>query len=339
MDMNDCTVLVVGGAGYIGTHMVNELLKAKINVISLDNLSTGHRGLLPGGLFIEGRLGDAKLLEKIFSTHHIDAVMHFAAYSLVSESVANPLKYYRNNLAETTELLDAMRRHNVNRFIFSSTAAVYGEPIEVPISEDHPCAPTNPYGATKLAVERMLQDCDTAHNLKFIALRYFNAAGADESGKLGERHEPETHLIPCILKVAAGELEHIKIFGNNYPTPDGTCIRDYIHVSDLAQAHILALEALLSGKDSRIYNLGNSTGYSVREVIEVARKITGQQILVVESNPRPGDPAILIADSAKIRTELGWKPKYEHLETMIQSAYDWHKFDSARGNNINSAFK
>ena len=234
--MNDCTVLVVGGAGYIGTHMVNELLKAKINVISLDNLSTGHRGLLPGGLFIEGRLGDAKLLEKIFSTHHIDAVMHFAAYSLVSESVANPLKYYRNNLAETTELLDAMRRHNVNRFIFSSTAAVYGEPIEVPISEDHPCAPTNPYGATKLAVERMLRNCDTAHNLKFIALRYFNAAGADESGKLGERHEPETHLIPCILKVATGELEHIKIFGNNYPTPDGTCTRDYIHVSDLTQA-------------------------------------------------------------------------------------------------------
>jgi len=236
--MNDCTVLVVGGAGYIGTHMVNELLKAKISVISLDNLSTGHRELLPGGLLIEGRLGDATLLDKIFSTHPIDAVMHFAAYSLVGESVADPLKYYRNNVAETTELLDAMRRHKVKRFIFSSTAAVYGEPIEVPISEDHPCAPTNPYGATKLAVERMLADCDTAHNLKFIALRYFNAAGADESGMLGERHEPETHLIPCILKAAAGEMAQVNIFGTNYPTPDGTCLRDYVHVSDLAQAHI-----------------------------------------------------------------------------------------------------
>jgi UDP-glucose 4-epimerase len=265
--------------------------------------------------------------------------MHFAAYSLVGESVTNPLKYYRNNLAETTELLDAMRRHSVERFIFSSTAAVYGEPTRVPLSEDHPCAPTNPYGASKLAVERMLQDCDTAHNLKYIALRYFNAAGADESGKLGERHEPETHLIPCILKVAAGELEHVKIFGNNYPTSDGTCIRDYIHVSDLSQAHLLALEALLSGKDSRIYNLGNSNGYSVREVIEVARKVTGHQISAVVSDPRPGDPAILIADSVKIRKELGWKPKFEDLESMIQSAWYWHRFDNVSGKNLNSAFK
>jgi UDP-glucose 4-epimerase len=337
--MNDCTVLVVGGAGYIGSHMVSELLKAKINVISLDNLSTGHRDLLPGGLLIEGRLGDAALLDKIFSTHHIDAVMHFAAYSLVGESVADPLKYYRNNLAETIELLNAMRRHNVRRFIFSSTAAVYGEPIEVPISEDHPCAPTNPYGATKLAVERMLADCDTAHNLKFTALRYFNAAGADESGKLGERHEPETHLIPCILRAAAGQMEHVKIFGTNYPTPDGTCLRDYVHVSDLTQAHLLALEALLSGKDSRTYNLGNSTGYSVREVIEAARKVTGHQIPAVESAPRPGDPAVLIADSAKIRKELGWQPKFENLETMIQSAWKWQRVDKARGNNINSTGK
>jgi UDP-glucose 4-epimerase len=337
--MNDCTVLVVGGAGYIGSHMVKELLKAEITVITLDNLSTGHRDLLPGGLLIEGRLGDAALLDKIFSTHDIAAVMHFAAYSLVGESVADPLKYYRNNLAETTGLLDAMRRHDVKRFIFSSTAAVYGEPTEVPISEDHPCAPTNPYGATKLAVERMLADCDGAHNLKFIALRYFNAAGADESGRLGERHEPETHLIPCILKVAAGGLEHVKIFGNNYPTSDGTCIRDYIHVSDLAQAHLLALEALLSGNDSRVYNLGNSTGYSVREVIEVARKVTGHPIPAVESNPRPGDPAILIADSAKIRKELGWKPKFEDLESIIQSAWYWHRFDNASGKNLNSAFK
>jgi len=326
--MNDCSVLVVGGAGYIGSHMVNELLKAKINVICLDNLSTGHRDLLPGGLLIEGHLGDAALLDKIFSTHHIDAVMHFAAYSLVGESVVNPLKYYRNNLAETTELLDAMRRHHVMRFIFSSTAAVYGEPIEVPISEDHPCAPTNPYGATKLAAERMLQYCDAAHNLKFMVLRYFNAAGADESGKLGERHEPETHLIPCILKAAAGELAQVQIFGTRYATPDGTCLRDYIHVSDLTQAHLLALEALLSGKNSCTYNLGNSTGYSVREVIAAARKVTGHPIPAVEIDPRPGDPAVLIADSTKIRTELGWRPKFEDLETMIQSAWDWHRFDN-----------
>ena len=326
--MNDYTVLVVGGAGYIGSHMVNELLKANVGVITLDNLSTGHHDLHPGGPLIEGRLGDAALLDKIFSTHDIAAVMHFAAYSLVGESVADPLKYYRNNLAETTELLDAMSRHSVKRFIFSSTAAVYGEPVAVPISEDHPCAPTNPYGATKMAVERMLADCDAAHNLKFIALRYFNAAGADESSKLGERHEPETHLIPLILKVATGEREHVKIFGTNYPTPDGTCLRDYIHVSDLTQAHLLALEALFSDKDSRIYNLGNNNGYSVREVIEVARKVTGHPIPAVESAPRPGDPAVLIADSAKIRKELGWQPKFEDLETMIQSAWDWHRFDN-----------
>ena len=328
--MKDCTVLVVGGAGYIGAHMVNALLKTKTGVITLDNLSTGHRELHPGGLFIEGSLGDPQLLDDIFATQRIDAVMHFAAYSLVGESVTDPLKYYRNNLAATTELLDAMNRHHIKCFIFSSTAAVYGEPTRVPISEEHPCAPTNPYGATKLAVERMLQDRDAAHNLKFTALRYFNAAGADESGKLGERHEPETHLIPLILKVATAERKHVKIFGTSYPTPDGTCVRDYIHVSDLVQAHLLALEALLSGKDSAIYNLGNSKGYSVREVIDVARRVTGHAIPAVESDPRPGDPAVLVADAAKIRRELGWQPRYEDLENMIQSAWDWHQFDKVR---------
>lgn len=328
--MKECTVLVVGGAGYIGSHMVDVLLRGKFEVITLDNLSTGHRELHPGGLFIEGSLGDIGLLDDIFSSRRIDAVMHFAAYSLVAESVASPLKYYRNNLAATAELLEAMRRHNVKRFIFSSTAAVYGEPTQVPIAEDHPCDPTNPYGASKLAVERMLQDCDVAHGLKFISLRYFNAAGADESGKLGERHEPETHLIPLILKVAAGEREHINIFGTDYPTADGTCIRDYIHVSDLAQAHMLALDALLSDKDSAIYNLGNSRGYSVREVIDIARHITGHRIPAVESKPRPGDPAVLVADSAKIRNELGWQPKFENLENMIQSAWRWHQLDQVK---------
>ena len=337
--MNDCTVLVVGGAGYIGAHMVDALLKAKTRVITLDNLTTGHRELHPGGKFIEGSLGDAKLLDDIFTTQRIDAVMHFAAYSLVGESVTDPLKYYRNNLASTTELLDAMRRHNIDRFIISSTAAVYGEPTRVPIAEDHLCAPTNPYGASKLAVERMLQDCDVAHGLRYISLRYFNAAGADKSGKLGERHQPETHLIPLILKVATAEREQVKIFGTDYPTPDGTCIRDYIHVSDLAQAHLLALDALLSGKDSAIYNLGNSKGYSVREVIDVARKITGHEIPAVESDPRPGDPAVLVADSAKIRKELRWQPRFEDLENMIQSAWDWHQFDKVRGHSVNTVFE
>jgi UDP-glucose 4-epimerase len=333
--MQDCTVLVVGGAGYIGSHMVDVLLRGKFEVITLDNLSTGHREMHPGGLLIEGSLDDSNLLDDIFSTRRIDAVMHFAAYSLVAESVTSPLKYYRNNLAATAELLDAMRRHSINRFIFSSTAAVYGEPTQVPIAEDHPCVPTNPYGASKLAVERMLHDCDVAHSLRFISLRYFNAAGADESGKLGERHEPETHLVPLILKVAAGEREHIKIFGTDYPTVDGTCIRDYIHVSDLAQAHLLALDALLSEKSSAIYNLGNSRGYSVREVIDTARKVTGHTIPSIESKPRPGDPAVLVADSAKIRKELGWQPRFEDLETIIRSAWRWHQLDSISGSGEN----
>ena len=328
--MKDCSVLVVGGAGYIGSHMVDGLLKNKWEVITLDNLSTGHRDLHPGGLFIEGSLGDTELLDDLFSNRRIDAVMHFAAYSLVAESVTDPLKYYRNNLAATTALLEAMNRHKINRFIFSSTAAVYGEPTQVPISEDHSCNPTNPYGATKLAVERMLRDCDAGHGLKYISLRYFNAAGADESGRLGERHEPETHLIPLILEVASGERDHIKIFGTDYPTPDGTCIRDYIHVSDLAQAHLLALDALLSGKDSAVYNLGNSRGYSVREVIDVAGKVTGHLIPEVESEPRPGDPAVLVADSTKVRNQLGWQPKIEDLGGMIQTAWNWYQADQAK---------
>jgi UDP-glucose 4-epimerase len=323
--MKKYKILVVGGAGYIGSHMVKDLLRADYYVITLDDLSQGHRELVPGGLFIKGSLGDITLLEKIFSDHRIDAVMHFAAHCLVGESVGIPLEYYRNNLARTVELLDAMLRHNVRRFIFSSTAAVYGEPVDVPITEDHPCKPTNPYGATKIAVERMLQDCDSAHGLKYVSLRYFNAAGADESGEIGERHEPETHLIPLLLKVATGELDSIKVFGTDYPTPDGTCIRDYIHVSDLTQAHMLALEALLAGRESHVYNLGNSKGYSVREVIELARKVTGKPIPAIETDRRPGDPAVLIASSDKIKKALGWKPRYEDIETIIKTAWLWHQ--------------
>ncbi len=318
-------ILVVGGAGYIGAHMVNALLRANYEVVTLDNLSTGHRDLVPGGALVVGNLGDNGLLDHIFSNHRIDAVMHFAAYSLVGESVANPLKYYQNNVAQTVELLDAMVRHSIDYFIFSSTAAVYGEPRKTPIKEDHPCNPTNPYGATKIAVENMLKDCDAAYGIKFVALRYFNAAGADPSGKLGERHDPETHLIPSILKVAAGERQHVKIFGDNYPTPDGTCLRDYIHVNDLTQAHMLALEALFEGKESAVYNLGNSKGYSVLEVINAARKVTGHSITAVSAEPRPGDPAMLVASSEKIRSELGWQPSLEDLETIIKTAWLWHQ--------------
>jgi UDP-glucose 4-epimerase len=232
-------------------------------------------------------------------------------------------------MAATAELLDSMIRHNVKRFIFSSTAAVYGEPVDIPITESHPCNPTNPYGESKIAVERMLKDCDSAYGLKYISLRYFNAAGADKSGKIGERHRNETHLIPLVLEVAAGRRENIKIFGTNYPTPDGTCIRDYIHVSDLSGAHLLALNSLLSGGDSAVYNLGNNRGYSVREVIELARKVTGKPIPAIEADKRPGDPAILIASSDKIKKKLGWKPEYEDLETIIKTAWKWHQKEAA----------
>jgi UDP-glucose 4-epimerase len=327
--MKNEKVLVVGGAGYIGSHMVKDLLDTGYDVITLDDLSTGHRELLPGGEFIEGGLGDTVLLDNLFSTHTILAVMHFAAFSLVGESVEKPLMYYRNNMAATAELLDSMIRHNVKRFIFSSTAAVYGEPVEIPITESHPCNPTNPYGASKIAVERMLKDCDSAYGFKYISLRYFNAAGADKSGKIGERHRNETHLIPLVLEVAAGRRENIKIFGANYPTPDGTCIRDYIHVSDLTSAHLLALKSLLSGGDSAVYNLGNNRGYSVREVIELARKVTGKPIPAIEADKRPGDPAILIASSDQIKKTLGWKPEYEDLETIIKTAWKWHQKEAA----------
>ncbi|MGD2028629.1 MAG: UDP-glucose 4-epimerase GalE [Desulfobacterales bacterium] len=323
--MKNEKVLVVGGAGYIGSHMVKDLLDSGYGVITLDDLSTGHRELLPGGEFIEGGLGDPVLLDNLFSTHKISAVMHFAAFSLVGESVEKPLKYYRNNMGATAELLDSMIRHNVKRFIFSSTAAVYGEPVEIPITEDHPCNPTNPYGASKVGVERMLKDCDSAYGLKYISLRYFNASGADESGDIGERHENETHLIPLILEVATGRRKNIKIFGTHYPTPDGTCIRDYIHVSDLTRAHLLALETLTSGGHSAVYNLGNNRGYSVREVIELARRVTGKTIPAIEADKRPGDPAILIASSDKIKEALGWKPQYEDLETIIKTAWKWHR--------------
>lgn len=323
-------ILVAGGAGYIGTHMVKDLLRAGYSVVILDNLSKGHRELLPGGIFVEGDLGDGVLLDRLFTEHDISAVMHFAAFSLVGESVQEPLNYYRNNVARTVELLDAMHRHDITRFIFSSTAAVYGEPITTPIDEDHPQQPTNPYGAGKLAVERMLADCATAYGLRYIALRYFNAAGADIDGDIGERHEPESHLIPLVLQTALGERAAIHIYGEDYSTPDGTCLRDYVHVSDLAQAHLLALESLLGDGTNAIYNLGNSKGYSVREVIDIAHRITGKPIATRRAARRPGDPAVLIADSSKIRKALGWQPRYEKLESIIASAWEWHQREANR---------
>jgi len=331
--MDKHIIMVVGGGGYVDSHMVKDLLQANYNVITFDNLSTGHRDLLLGGKLIKGNLGDTTLLNRIFSDHRIDVVMHFAAYSIVGESVKNPVEYYRNNVANTIELLDAMVQHNVKRFIFSSSAAVYGEPREVPIKEEHPLRPTNPYGATKVAIEKMLSDFDSAYGLKYVSLRYFNAAGADASGKIGERHNPETHLIPLILKVAMGERHSIKIFGTDYPTRDGTCIRDYIHVSDLTQAHFLAVEKLMAGGDSAIYNLGNNRGYSVRKVIEIAARITEKQIPAIVDGRRSGDPAVLIANSDKIRKELSWRPQYEDLETILETAWKWHQNDASDTKN------
>ncbi len=323
MAKDDGTILVVGGAGYIGSHMVKTLIDAGYSVIVLDNLSTGHRELITGGEFVEGSLGDGDLLDQIFSGHRISAVMHFAAFSLVGESVQLPLRYYRNNISETISLLDAMVRHGVGRFIFSSTASVYGEPEYTPIDEDHPCRPANPYGHSKRCVEQILSDCDAGHGLKSICLRYFNAAGADASGTIGEMHDPESHLIPIVLKNALLN-QPIKIFGDDYSTPDGTCIRDYVHVTDLAQAHLLALKALMEGSPSCAYNLGNSIGYSVRQVVELARKVTGRRIKTIVDQRRAGDPAILVADAEKIKRELNWAPQYEDLEKIISTAWKWH---------------
>jgi len=328
--MQKLTVLVVGGCGYIGTHMVKALLNAGHDVVTLDNLSKGNRELLPGGEFIQGDIGDTAALDRVFTALRFDAVMHFAAFIEVGESVQEPLKYYRNNVSATVNLLEAMVRHKVDKFIFSSSAAVYGEPEYTPIDEDHPCRPTSPYGQTKLMVENILADCEAAHGLRSMALRYFNAAGADASGTIGERHDPESHIIPLVLKVVAGERDSIIIFGTDHPTPDGTCLRDYVHVNDLAAAHLLALETLNNGAPSAAYNLGNSNGISVREVIDTARRITGHPIPAVEGDRRPGDPAVLVAASDKARKELGWQPQFESLEDIIASAWVWHKSDADR---------
>lgn len=315
-------IFVVGGAGYIGSVTAAELLRAGYEVIVLDNLSTGHRNAVPkGAIFEYVDLADRSTLDALFSTYNPAGVIHFAAASLVGESMKNPAKYFRHNTCYTLNLLEAMNKQNVKRIVFSSTAAVYGLPDSVPIREDAPQRPINPYGRSKLMIEQMLHWFDEVHDIRYAALRYFNAAGA--WGAQGEDHHPETHLIPIILQVALGQREAIHIFGTDYNTPDGTAIRDYIHVYDLAQAHILALQAL--DKASRTYNLGNGTGFSVRQVIDVTREVTSHPIPALETPRRIGDPPTLIASSDKIQQELGWVPQYPHLQEIIAHAYAWHQ--------------
>jgi UDP-glucose 4-epimerase len=330
-------VLVVGGAGYIGSHMVKALHRAGIATVTFDDLSSGHADAVLHGEFVQGSLADTAALAALFAAHRFDAVMHFASFIQVGESVRDPGPYYRNNVANTQNLMDAMRSANVRRFVFSSTAAVFGEPVRVPIDEAHPLAPMNPYGRSKLMVEQMLADYQSAYGFAWVALRYFNAAGADPEGQLGERHEPETHLIPLVLQAAAGRRPAISVFGNDYDTPDGTCIRDYIHVTDLCAAHLLAIEHLARGGDSGCFNLGNGQGFSVNEVIESARRVTGRPIPVDYQPRRAGDPARLVADSARARAVLGWKPQLADLDTIIGHAWAWEQLTCGAGSPTSRA--
>jgi len=319
--MESTTILVTGGAGYIGSHMVKSLLDAGLDVVIVDNLSGGYRDAVLGGIFVQGDISDPQVIHDVLTQYRVSAVMHFASYIQVGESVTDPGKYYRNNLANTVLLLETMRACGVKKLIFSSSAAVYGEPGMMPIPESHPKSPLNPYGRSKWIVEQILADLDRACDFKSVSLRYFNAAGAHPSGLLGERHEPETHLIPLVLRAASGGAPDVKVFGNDYNTPDGTCIRDYVHVVDLCQAHLLALENLLNDGESAAFNLGNGSGFSVQEVIATAERVTGRNIPVTVAPRRPGDPARLVADSAMVRMRLGWRPRYELLDTIIEHAW------------------
>lgn len=318
-------LLVLGGAGYIGSHTSLELIKRGHDVVVVDNLVTGYQKAVPEkAVFYNGDIRDIEFLDNLFKIEKIDAVIHFAAFSLVGESVTNPLKYYDNNLYGTKVLLEAMIKNSVNKIVFSSTAATYGEPENIPILESDRTCPTNPYGETKLAMEKMFHWASKAHGLNYVSLRYFNACGADATGQIGEAHNPESHLIPLVLQVPNGKRESVSIYGTDYDTPDGTCIRDYIHVTDLAQAHILAVEYLANGGASDIFNLGNGVGYSVREVIETARSVTGHPIPAIEVPRRSGDPARLVASGEKAKKILGWEPKIKQLDEIIASAWKWH---------------
>ncbi len=317
-------ILVIGGAGYIGSHAVRLFLARGHDVWIYDNLSMGHRAAVPAERLIVGDLSETARLDHTLVTHRIEAIVHFAAFAYVGESVLQPAKYYQNNLVNTLNLLDAMRRLRIERIVFSSTCATYGVPEQVPITESEKQKPINPYGNTKLAVEYALADYAAAYNWGFAALRYFNAAGASPTGDIGEDHEPETHLIPLILQAVLGQRPAITVYGDDYPTPDGTCIRDYIHVDDLAEAHLLALENLSPGKHLR-YNLGTGRGYSVREVIRLAEEVTGQRVPVQQGPRRAGDPPALVASAEKIRGELGWKPRYTDLRATLETAWNWHR--------------
>ena len=323
--MTGMNILVVGGAGYIGSHMVKLLGERGCAVTTLDDLSSGHRDAVLTGDFVQGDMADTELLRSLFARRKYDAVMHFASFIEVGESVREPAKYYRNNVANTLALLTAMREAGVDRFIFSSTAAIFGTPQYVPIDERHPRAPINPYGRTKNMVEDVLGDYERAYGLRSVCLRYFNAAGADPEGKLGERHEPESHLIPLALQAASGRRAGLSVYGTDYDTPDGTCIRDYVHVSDLCEAHWLALESLRAGAGSQAYNLGNGNGFSVLEVIETAKKVTGVDFAVKHEARRAGDPPRLVADSSAIKAKLGWSPRYADLDTIIAHAWAFER--------------
>jgi UDP-glucose 4-epimerase len=318
-------ILVTGGAGYVGSHCVKELLRQGSEVVVLDNLCQGHREAVLTDRFVQADLLDVKALGKVFDDYSIEAVMHFAALASVPDSVVNPQRYYENNVTGTLNLLRAMRDHRVSRMIFSSSAAVYGDPDVIPIPEDHPKRPKNPYGRTKWMMEQILEDFSQAYGLHYIALRYFNAAGCDLHGDLGEGHSPETHLIPIVLDAALGRRESVSLYGIDYDTPDGTCIRDYVHVADLATAHALALDALRDSNGGAVYNLGIGRGYSVREVIEACRKVTRRDIDVVEEQRRAGDPPRLVADPTRVKRDLGWEPRFTVLRGIIATAWNWRK--------------
>lgn len=329
------TILVTGGAGYIGSHTVLALQESGYNVIILDNLSEGHPELVKDVLEVElivGDMNDRPVLDELFTRYDIAAVMHFAAYIAVGESVTNPGRYYRNNVVGTLTLLEAMLAANIKRFVFSSTCAIYGMSQQIPMTENHPQDPLSPYAVSKAMIEQILKDFDRAYNLKSVTFRYFNASGANPQGKLGEDHHPETHLIPLALLTALKIQSFLSILGTDYDTPDGTAVRDYIHVNDLASAHVLGLEYLLGGGESDVFNLGNGNGFSVREVIETVKRVTQIDFLVRESDRRPGDPPILVGSSQKARNTLGWEPKYSDLETIVNHAWHWHK---KRHGNIN----
>ena len=318
-------VLVTGGAGYIGAHCCKELYLQGYHPITIDNLVYGHKESVKWGDFYHGDIGHPKHLRDCLKKYKIDAVMHFAAYAYVGESMEDPLKYYTNNVFNSIHLLNLLLAHHIKYFVFSSSCATYGNPVSIPIDEDHQRKPINPYGRTKCMIEEILEDLDAAYGLKFMTLRYFNAAGADPEGDIGEKHDPETHLIPLVLDAAAGKRDAIKVFGTDYQTADGTCIRDYIHVTDLARAHILALEKLRNGSKSSAFNLGQGNGYSVLEVIDKVKAVTGKAVNVVDSDRRPGDPPVLVASNQKAIRQLGWKPELSNLDDIIRTAWNWHK--------------